>query len=180
MPTTSRVPARLLQASVTKACELFNAGEALHSGDDLRRAIDLPGDLDVLDADERKVVEQFLGWARSNGADQGYIARHREAVSGGLLVCAGANPRYLHGPPSPSSWGISPAPATSTWRTACIHVATSSRPCWTGSPKRCDERVGRRGPHLPGGLTKFEPREMERLPVPGPEHLTTPFSTRPA
>ena len=43
----------------------------------LRRVIDLPADLDRLEAEERKTVQRFLARARRLGAHESYIARHR-------------------------------------------------------------------------------------------------------
>ena len=73
------VPRRFLVPAVTRARELLAANEILFGDPHLRLVIDLPTDLDVLDANERLAVERFLAWARVRGADRSYIARHRRA-----------------------------------------------------------------------------------------------------
>lgn len=169
-----RVPAGVLRASVTKARELFTAGEAIHSADDLRRVVVLPGDLDVLDPDERRLVDRFLRWAKSNGAHRGYLARHR---------------------PGGRWWAIGmrePAPILATYmarrpptfvrnlaEAGHINVAHGLYPREELSPVVLDRLAEAlratvsvaAGRTYAGGLTKFEPREMERLPVPSPEAL---------
>lgn len=72
------LPEQVLFPSVTKARELFKAGSALRNADVLRRVIDLPHDLDVFDASERKVIERFLREAKKVGVPDGYIARNRK------------------------------------------------------------------------------------------------------
>ena len=73
------VPERFKLASVTRARDLIDAGERLSSSDGLRCVIELPTELDAVPIDERKAVEQFLAWARSRGAHEDYVARHRRA-----------------------------------------------------------------------------------------------------
>ena len=62
---------------MTKARELFAAGAALAAAHHLRRVIDLPADLDLLDASARTVVDRFLRQAKVRGAAEGYVARNR-------------------------------------------------------------------------------------------------------
>ena len=56
----SDLPERVLFPSVAKARELFAAGKRLTSGEGLRNVIDLPSDLDVFDAEERRQIDRFL------------------------------------------------------------------------------------------------------------------------
>ena len=64
---------------MTRAWELFTADPALTAAEHLRCVVDLPADLDELDAATRKVVDRFLCRARAQGAADGYIARTRRA-----------------------------------------------------------------------------------------------------
>jgi hypothetical protein len=52
---------------VTRARELFAAGGELKSTKGLHRVIDLPTDLDALDADERKAVQRFPRLGETSG-----------------------------------------------------------------------------------------------------------------
>ena len=64
---------------MTKARELIAAEGVLSDSSKLRRVVDLPEDLDILDSDERRAVNRFLKRARRMGAHKGYVARHRRA-----------------------------------------------------------------------------------------------------
>jgi adenine-specific DNA-methyltransferase len=171
-PHSVDLPGSVLFASVTKARELFAAGVSLDDPTDLKRVIDLPVDLDVLESEDRARVERFLRRARALGADRGYVATNRKAWwSVGLrdpapilatymarrppaFVCNGARARHLniaHGlyPRAPLSDRALAALAAHLTRTTSV----------------TDGRT------YAGGLVKFEPREMERLLVPRPELL---------
>lgn len=72
------LPPEMLRPAVTKARELYDAGEALRADSGLRRVIDLPANLDELDSEARAAAERFLRFARECGAHESYIARHRK------------------------------------------------------------------------------------------------------
>ena len=76
---TTKLPESVLHASVTKARELFAAGDTLQDPTPLRVVIDLPVDLDELDPDELKVVDRFLRRPEVKAAKNGYIASARRA-----------------------------------------------------------------------------------------------------
>ena len=99
VPAGSRtpIPDRYLFPSITRARELIDAGERLESTGALRRVIDLPADLDELDAGERGEVEAFLESARAAGVADGYVARNRRAWWSVRAARAGAAARDLHG-----------------------------------------------------------------------------------
>lgn len=161
------LPERVLFASVTKARELFQAGRELADPSGLRRVIDLPADLDVFDSAERKAVDRFLKIARSMGGDKGYIAEHRKAWwSIGLRRPAPILTTYMARRP--------PAFVLNSAEARHINIAHGIYPRETLSAtiiealalhlnKSVSTRDGRT---YAGGLTKFEPKEVERLLVP--------------
>ncbi|EKI2989566.1 class I SAM-dependent methyltransferase [Pseudomonas aeruginosa] len=166
------LPERVKLPAVTKAKDLIQAGAHLHTAEVLRRVIDLPADLDGFDREERRRISAFLSWAKLNGADQSYIAQHRKAWwSVGLKApapilctymarrppqftlnaCDARHINIAHGlyPRQPLSDGL--MASLVTWLNTNIN---------TGS-----------GRTYAGGLTKFEPKEIERLRIPSLEAL---------
>jgi adenine-specific DNA-methyltransferase len=169
------LPESVLFRCVTRAKELFAAGTVLEDSSRLRRVIDLPVDLDVFPPAERRLIETFLRSAKSVGADGGYIARHRKAWWAiGLrkpppviatymarrppaFVRNRASARYIN-----IAHGLYPREPLS--ETVLMNlVRYLSRATCTSQ-----------GRTYAGGLTKFEPREMERIPVPTPSMLAEP------
>ena len=164
------LPESVLFSTVTRARELFGAGRTLRDPADLRRVIDLPVDLDELEGlnpAERRAVERFLKYARAQQADRGYVARNRRAWwSVGLRQSAPILATYMaRRPPAfvrnvvgarhiNIAHGLYPREPLSEpiMRRLVLHLCTS-----------VSTHDGRT---YSGGLTKFEPREMERLPVP--------------
>jgi len=170
-PHGADLPPQVLFPAITKARELL-AGEELRDPSRLRRVIDLPRDLDGLAA--REAVDRFLAWAREQGADRGYIARHRKAW-----------------------WSVelkAPAPILCTYmarrppafvRNLCgarhINIAHGLYPREKLSDAMLDALAGflrenvaqAAGRTYAGGLTKFEPKELERIPVPRLEELAS-------
>ena len=164
------LPARFLFPCVTRARELFALSGALDDSSTLRRVVDLPGELDLLDKVEREQVERFLRTARAAGVAEGYLARHRKAWwSVGLLPPAPLLATYMaRRPPAfvrnrvaarnlNIAHGIYPRQPLSEAALEALRIALTQ----AGS-----QHVGR---IYAGGLTKFEPREMQRLLVPRPE-----------
>jgi SAM-dependent methyltransferase len=168
----AELPARFLFPSITKARELLAARESLDSAAELRRVVDLPVDLDELDAAEREAVASFLAWAKQGKAHKSYVATHRQAWwAVGLrkpapILCTymarqtpafvrnKANARHLniaHGlyPLQPLSDAVLDAVARHLRET----VSLSS------------------GRVYAGGLVKFEPGEVARLRIPEPTSL---------
>ena len=173
-PAMESIPARFLYPTVTRARELIAAGGSLSSAKNLRRVLDLPYDLASADlsANERKVVERFLKWAKLNEAHSSYVANHRRSWwsvqlrSPAVILCTymarrapafvlnKAGARHLniaHGlyPREPMSEGVLSALLTYLHRT----VTTAG------------------GRTYAGGLVKFEPRELERLRIPALHRL---------
>jgi hypothetical protein len=166
------LPERFKTAAVTKARELIQAGPTLQSDETLRRVIDIPAEIDQLGDDDRRRVMDYLAWARSMGADQGYVARHRKAWwSVGLKV------------PAPILCTYMARRAPQFTLNACaaghINVAHGLYPrepiddelltrlvAWLNHNIRTSS-----GRTYAGGLTKFEPKEIERLRIPRLESL---------
>lgn len=166
------LPQSVLFPSVTKARELIRAGLVLNDATSLRRVIDLPVDLDVLEGDERRAVDRFLRVAKRLGAADSYVARSRRAWwSVGLREPAPILATYMaRRPPAfvrnlaaarhiNIAHGLYPRePLTERMLTALVtYLSTATN-------------VGD-GRTYAGGLTKFEPREMERIFVPSPQLL---------
>ena len=166
------LPETVLFPTITRAREIISAGYELSDASKLRRVIDLPEDLDNLDSDVRRQVERFLKYARSLGADTGYVARNRRSWwSVKLRTAAPIVATYMaRRPPSFAhntadarhlniAHGLYPrAQLTEPILKALVRYLSSSASIHDGRT-------------YAGGLTKFEPREMERLLVPRLEVL---------
>ena len=152
--------------------ELFRAGQVLTNGANLRRVIDLPVDLSEIPAKKRDAVQQFLERAEKMGAKTNYTSMHREAWwSVGLREPAPVLATYMARRP--------PAFVLNKAAARHLNIAHGLYPrepltdkllrglvkYLSGAPMMDRGRV------YAGGLTKFEPREMERIPVPGPSVL---------
>jgi len=166
------LPTEVLFRCVTRARELIQAAPVLTNTATLRHVIDLPVDLGVLSDDHQLLVKRFLRKAKNLGAHQGYIARTRKVW-----------------------WAVrlrAPAPILSTYMarrppvfvrnlTGARHINIAhgvyprdpmSEAALTALVSYLSSNVSvSEGRTYAGGLTKFEPREMERLLVPDPEHL---------
>jgi adenine-specific DNA-methyltransferase len=164
----------VLFASVTRARELFAAGVTLEDASRLRDVIDIPSDLAVFNYEERRAVDMFLKRARSLGADAGYVARNRKAWwSVGLRSPAPILATYMA--------RRTPAFVRNLADARHINIAHGLYPRDPMPSKMLDHLAHflssgvslKEGRTYAGGLTKFEPKEMERILVPGPELLRT-------
>ena len=162
------LPGDLLLPTVTRARELFAAGECLATTDGLKAVISLPADLDVLDESDRERVDRFLREAERLGAADGYVARRRRAWwSVSLASPAPILATYMARRP--------PAFVRNTAGVRHINIAHGIYPREPMDSLELDALAAylrtsvstASGRTYAGGLTKFEPREMERLVVPG-------------
>jgi hypothetical protein len=168
----------VLFRAVTRAREVFDSQGVLEDARHLRSVIDLPVDLDQLDAGTRRHVDRFLAIARSMGGSRGYIARHRKAWwSVGLRAPAPIIATYMARRPPAFTLNHASARHINIAhglypREAMTATTTTRLVAWLRA--NISQRSGRT---YAGGLTKFEPREMERLLVPSPELLAINAST---
>lgn len=168
------LPATVLYPTVTRARELFRSEGILTDASALRRVIDIPVDLDMLTIDERLRIEKYLVYAKAKGADLGYVAQHRKKWwSVGLRNAAPILATYMARKPPMFVQNIAEA--------RHINIAHGLYPRDVLSDKTLATLAGflsksvsvTQGRTYAGGLTKFEPREMERLMVPTPEVLAS-------
>lgn len=169
----ARLPESVLFPAVTRARELFDAGGRLESLEGLRCVVDLPEDLDELGPSERRAVERFLRAARVGNVHEGYIARHRKCWwSVGLRSPAPIIATYMAR--RPPAFVRNPAGAR---HINVAHGLYPREPMTAAALDRLAEALSASvttagGRVYAGGLTKFEPGEMARLPVPSVEILT--------
>lgn len=156
------LPEEYLFPSVTRARELFAAGPALTDLSRLRKVVDLPADLP-----DHPGIERFLASAKSRGADQGWIARNRRPWwRVGLRAPAPILATYMAR--RPPAFVRNPAGARH------VNIAHGLYPRAELAPERLDRIAAwltsgvdlADGRVYAGGLTKFEPREMERIRIP--------------
>jgi hypothetical protein len=170
----------VLYPSVTKARELFAAGAILADRKNLRLVVDIPSELDQFDAPDRERVGRFIEAAKKAGVDKGYIAAHRRTWwSVGLKAPAPILATYMARRP--------PAFVMNAAEARHINIAHGLYPRQDldgHTLSRLAEalRTGvvlAQGRVYAGGLTKFEPKEMERLMVPDLGTLSShdPLST---
>jgi hypothetical protein len=166
------VPARFLIPAVTRARELIAAGPVLATGVPLRQVISLPADLDDLPGGERAGVACFLRHATAAGAADSYVARHRTPW---WRVRLGVPPPIMA-----SYMGRRPPVFVRNQAGASyLNIAHGLYPREPLDPGVLDALAAflsrsvspEQGRVYAGGLIKFEPREMERLLVPGPALL---------
>jgi hypothetical protein len=161
------LPDAVLFPAITRARDLLSAGDVLESSAHLRRVIDVPADLDALSAGDRARVDRFLAWARRRRAHESYIASHRRAWwSVNLRAPAPILCTYMARRP--------PAFVLNRARARHLNIAHGLYPRrplghadllalvrYLSDNVRTDA-----GRTYAGGLTKFEPRELERIPIP--------------
>jgi hypothetical protein len=166
------LPERVKIPSVTKARDLLQAGERLASAATLRRVVDLPPELDDFTDAERKRIQSFLAWARAHGVHEGYVAQHRKAWwSVGLKDPAPILCTYMARRP--------PQFTLNDCGARHINVAHGLYPRQPLTPDVLTGLVSwlnsnttqGSGRTYAGGLTKFEPREVERLRIPSVDRL---------
>jgi adenine-specific DNA-methyltransferase len=174
------VPARFCVPAVTRARELIAAGSVLAPGAPLCQVISLPADLDDLPAGERAGLARFLRHATAAGAADSYVARHRTPW---WRVRLGEPPPIMA-----SYMGRRPPVFVRNQAGASyLNIAHGLYPREPLEPGVLDALAAflsrsvspEQGRVYAGGLIKFEPREMERLLVPGPALLAAGTALQP-
>ena len=171
-PHSVDLPAEVLFPTVTRAVELFRAGWELADSGVLRRVIDLPADLSGFVGRQRAAIDRFLAFARQQGAHESYTATHRStwwtvnlrepapilatymARQAPGFVLNSASARHLN-----IAHGLYPREKMT--QDLLVKLVRYLRGATTMQGGR----------EYAGGLTKFEPREMERIAVPEPTAL---------
>jgi len=161
------LPEAVLYASVTRARELFATDGYLRDSTELRQIIDLPPDLSIFEGSDKAAIDRFLRRARLAGTHKGYIASTRKAWwSVGLRAPAPILATYMARRPPIFVRNLASA--------RHINIAHGLYPREKMASAALDQlalylsrsvsiALGRT---YAGGLTKFEPREMERIPIP--------------
>ena len=172
------LPTDVLFASITRARELFDLTDGvLRGGRGLRAVVDLPADLDEFDANDRARISRFLSAAERRGAHAGYIARHRNPWwSVRLRPPAPILATYMARRP--------PAFVRNLAGVRNVNVVHGIYPREPMSPATLDALAASLRAAAPtavgrtyaGGLVKFEPSEMSRIPVPSPAVLNAAAS----
>jgi len=166
------LPESVLFPTVTRARELYAARPELRDAASLRRVIDLPANLDAFDRDERGMIDEFLRLAMSMDVHLGYVASHRRPWwSVGLREPAPVLATYMARRP--------PAFVLNRSGARHLNIAHGLYPRDALGPDVLTKLVAYLSTNVAlgdgrtyaGGLTKFEPREMERLVVPEPAAL---------
>jgi predicted RNA methylase len=161
------LPEQFLLPTVTKAKELFGACGVLADVGSLRRIIALPAETKSLPTDDRAAVEEFKRWASKRGADQTYTAKAKRAWwAVGLREPAPILCTYMARKPPTFVRNIAGA--------RHINIAHGLYPREPMTAAELDayaaflrENVCKSdGRTYAGGLTKFEPKEIERLLIP--------------
>lgn len=166
------LPERVKVPAVTKAKDLIRAGAHLNSAEVLRRVIDLPTTLDDFTKEERRRISTFLSWAKLHGADQSYIAQHRPVWwSVGLKAPAPILCTYMARRPPQFTLNACEARHINV-----AHGLYPREPLAPGTMARLVTWLNKNintggGRTYAGGLTKFEPKEVERLRIPSLEKL---------
>lgn len=169
------LPEQFLFPTVTRARELFAANGCLIDSSSLKRVIDLPPDLAELDRPTLDKVDAFLGYARAEGADSGYIARNRKSWwSVGLRDPAPILATYMARRPPTFVRNLAAARHINIAHGLYPRVHLAEEQLQALAQFLSKSVTLAEGRTYAGGLTKFEPSEMERLLVPMPELLSDP------
>jgi adenine-specific DNA-methyltransferase len=167
-PETPELPARFLVPTITGACDIIGAPNAMiDKRQALRLVISLPLDLKSLTRAERAQVIAFLKWACNLGADKNYTAKHRspwyhvrlDAIP--LMVMT-----YMRRGPPVFAQNRAGAPLLNIAHGLFPKVPLSARRCaalvaWLNG--NVDAEDGRM---CAGGLIKFEPSTAMKIKVP--------------
>jgi hypothetical protein len=162
------LPDAVLQPAITDASDIVRApGAVISETGHLRRVIDLPADLETLSLDGQRSVSEFLAWAKSVGAHESYIAKHRKpwwrvgykAPPPIVMTYMGRRPpRFAINRAGAKLINV----AHGLYPRVPVDALTMERlVSWLNENVSQDD-----GRVYAGGLTKFEPGEVMRLSMP--------------
>jgi hypothetical protein len=166
------IPNRFKRPTVTRGKELLAVRTELATGAGLRKVVDLPVSLDDLNPEELKAVRKFLKWAKTTGAEESFVAQHRKAWWAVQLGApAPVLVTYMARQP--------PAFVLNTAKARHLNIAHGLYPREPLKPEDLAAiltwlrvHVGMSGGRVyAGGLVKFEPKELERIPIPALEDI---------
>ncbi|HEX8468368.1 MAG TPA: methyltransferase [Allosphingosinicella sp.] len=167
-----QLPSRFLLPTVTKARDLIDAGSRLSSPLTLKRVLFLPKSLEGLPDTDRELIERFLFWAKQQGADKTFTAKSRNpwfhvgdrAAPPVLATYMGRRqPFFTHNAVKARylniALGLYPhEPMSEDDLVAVVRFLQENVPMSYGRT-------------YAGGLVKFEPGELEAVPIPTLEEL---------
>jgi adenine-specific DNA-methyltransferase len=167
-PATPELPARFLIPTITGACDIIGAPNAvIDKRQALEHVISLPLDLKSLTRAERTQVDAFLRWACALGADKTYTAAHR---SPWYHVRLDARPlmvmTYMRRGPAVFAHNKAGAPLLNIAHGLFPKVPLSARQrealvAWLNANVDAKD-----GCMSAGGLIKFEPSTAMKIKVP--------------
>jgi hypothetical protein len=162
------LPEKFLVRAITNAHEIINAPDyRISSPLALRCVVDLPANLSEVSSCERALIDRFLSWARTKGADSGYVVEHRK-------------PWWkVRMPPPPAAFVTymarrAPVFALNDADVSMLNICHGLFPK-VPIPRNILSRIVLwlnanvsvlEGRTYAGGMVKFEPREVERIQIP--------------
>jgi hypothetical protein len=168
------LPERFLLRAVTRAKELFSAGTALTQGQaaSLRRVIDIPADLSNLSLNEQRAVEAFKAWARTRSAHKTYTAKAKKAWwSVGLRAPAPILCTYMARRAPTFVRNLAGARQINIAHGLYPRVPMTDVQLNAYAQYLRENVCQSEGRTYAGGLTKFEPKEVERILVPSLDYI---------
>ncbi|MEG8021778.1 Eco57I restriction-modification methylase domain-containing protein [Sphingomonas aerolata] len=155
--------------AVTKAKDLIEAGGRLTAAKakNLRKLVVIPADMHGLERHKVQSIEQFKRWAKSKGAHQSFTAKQRRAwwaVS--LKEAAPILCTYMGRRPPVFVRNIAGVPHINIAHGLYPRVPMKAADLDAYSTWLSNNVCVSEGRTYAGGLTKFEPKEVERILVP--------------
>ncbi|MSP89706.1 MAG: class I SAM-dependent methyltransferase [Alphaproteobacteria bacterium] len=163
-----QLPSRFCTPAITGADDITRLrGRPIGARTPLKCVANLPRDLSGLTRSEHRQIDAFIAWAAAEGADRGYLARHRKPWWAVRL------------PPPPAAFVTymarkPPVFALNDAGASMLNICHGLYPRQPMARRRLARILAwlnanvalASGRTYAGGLVKFEPKEIERLTVP--------------